>query len=87
MAYLRKIPNCRNWIACFLDRDGKLRNRSTKIRDAGNAEERADAKRKAQATAEIFERAARGELQREAELRDTFKELLLLGGTTPPWHP
>jgi integrase len=84
MAYLRKIPNCRNWIACFLDRDGKLRNRSTKIRDAGNAKERADAKRKAQATAEIFERAARGELQREAELRDTFNELLLLGGTTPP---
>ena len=84
MAYLRKIPNCRNWIACFLDRDGKLRNRSTKIRDAGNAKERADAKRKALATAEIFERAARGELQREAELRDTFNELLLLGGTTPP---
>ena len=84
MAYLRKIPNCRNWIACFLDRDGKLRNRSTKIRDAGNAKERADAKRKAQATADIFERAARGELQREAELRDTFNELLLLGGTTPP---
>jgi len=84
MAYLRKIPNCRNWIACFLDRDRKLRNRSTKIRDAGNAKERADAKRKAQATAEIFERAARGELQREAELRDTFNELLLLGGTTPP---
>ena len=84
MAYLRKQPNCRNWIACFLDRDGKLKNYSTKIRDAGNAKERADAKRKALATAEIFERAARGELQREAELRETFNKLLLLGGTTPP---
>ena len=83
MASLRKLPNCKNWIACFLDRDGKLRNRSTKIPDTGNAKERADAKRRAQKTAEIFERAARGELQREADIKDTLNELLILGGATP----
>jgi len=83
MAYLRKLPNCKNWIACFLDRDGKLRNRSTKIPDAGSAKERTDAKRRAQQTAELFERAARGELQREAEIKVAFNELLVLGGVTP----
>jgi integrase len=83
MAYLRKLPNCKNWIACFLDRDGKLRNRTTKIADSGNAKERADAKRRAQQTAEVFERAARGELQREADIKETFNELLVLGGVTP----
>lgn len=82
MAYLRKLPNCKNWIACFLDRNGKLRNRSTKISDAGNAKERSDAKRRAQQTAELFERAARGELQRESEIKETFNELLILGGAT-----
>ena len=84
MAYLRKIPNYRDWIARFLDRGGKLRNRCTKIRYARIAKERADAKRKAQASAEIFELAYLGEQQRKAELRDTFNELLLLWGTTPP---
>ena len=83
MAYLRKLPNCKNWIACFLDRDGKLRNRSTKISDTGNAKERSDAKRRAQQTAEIFERASRGELQRESDIKDTLNELLILGGATP----
>jgi integrase len=83
MAYLRKLPNCKNWIACFLDRDGKLRNRSTKISDSGTAKERAEAKRRAQQTAELFERAARGELQREAEIKETFNELLVLGGAAP----
>lgn len=83
MAYLRKLPNCKNWIACFLDRDGKLRNRTTKIPDSGTSKERADAKRRAQKTAELFERAARGELQREAEIKEAFNELLILGGAQP----
>lgn len=83
MAYLRKLPNCKNWIACFLDQSGKLRNRSTKIADTGNSKERADAKRRAQQTAELFERAARGELQREAEIKEAFNELLVLGGAAP----
>lgn len=83
MAYLRKLPNCKNWIACFLDKDGKLRNRSTKIPDAGSSKDRADAKRRALKMAELFERAARGELQREAEIKETFNELLVLGGGEP----
>ena len=83
MAYLRKLPNCRNWIACFLDRDGKLKNRSTKIPDTGNSKDRAEAKKRAQKMAELFERAARGELQREAEIKETFNELLILGGAEP----
>ncbi|MDQ8206676.1 site-specific integrase [Coraliomargarita sp. SDUM461003] len=33
--------------------------------------------------AELFERAARGELQREAEIKETFNELLVLGGSAP----
>lgn len=84
MAYLRKLPNCKNWIACFLDRYGKLRNRSTKIPDSGTPKDRAEAKRRAQQTADLFERAARGELQRESEIKETYNELLLLGGATPP---
>ena len=80
MAYLRKLPNCKNWIACFQDRDGKLRNRTTKIADSGTSKERAEAKRRAQQTAELFERAARGELQREANIKVAFNQLLELGG-------
>ena len=83
MAYLRKLPNCKNWIACFLDRDGKLRNRTTKIPDSGTPKDRAEAKRRAQQTAELFERAARGELQREADIKVAFNELLILGGAQP----
>ena len=83
MAYLRKLPNCKNWIACFLDRDGKLRNRTTKIPDTGTAKDRADSKRRAQQTAELFERAARGELQRESDIKVAFNELLKLGGAKP----
>ena len=83
MASLRKQKNCRNWIATFLDREGKLRNRSTKIPDVGGSRERADAKRKAQQIADIFERASRGELHRESEIRDTLNQLLILGGGKP----
>lgn len=83
MASLRKLPNCKNWIATFLDGSGKLRNRSTKIPDTGTARERSEAKKRALGIAELFERAARGELQREAEIRETFNELLVLGGATP----
>ena len=82
MASLRKLPNCRNWIAAFVDGKGKLRNRSTRIPDTGTPKERADARRRAQAVADTYERASRGSLKRESDVRATLLELVSLLG--PP---
>ena len=84
MAYLRKLPNSPNWIACFLDGKGRLRNRSTRIRDAGTPKERADARRRAQTVADTLERASRGSLKRESQIRDTLLELVALVGNPAP---
>jgi len=81
MAYLRKLPTSRNWIAAFIDGQGRLRNRSTQIADAGTPAERADAKRRAIKVAETYERAARGELAKETKVKATLLELVeLVGG-------
>ena len=54
MASLRRVPDSKFWIACFTDRDGRRRQRSTKVIARGTAN-----RRKAQLVAETFEAAAR----------------------------
>jgi len=50
MASLRKVPGCKNWIACFTDRDGRRKQRSTGEVD----------RKKAQRIADGYEAVARG---------------------------
>lgn len=87
MAYLIPNPKSRFWIAAFRDSTGKRINRSTKIERnplGADAKERAklatESRRKAQKIAETFERAARGELNRETAIRETLLELVELAG-------
>lgn len=61
MASLRKISGSRVWVACFRDSNRKLFQRSTTILDTGTPAERAEKRRQAQAVADHFEQAARGE--------------------------
>ncbi len=42
MASLRKVPGCKNWIACFTDKDGLRRQRSTGSKDRREAQKTAD---------------------------------------------
>ena len=42
MASLRKLPNCRNWIACFTSVDGQRKQRSTGTQDRKEARKIAD---------------------------------------------
>jgi len=42
MASLRKVPGCNNWIACFTDKDGIRRQRSTGSKDRREAQKTAD---------------------------------------------
>lgn len=49
MASLRKVPGCKNWIACFTDKDGRRKQRSTSETD----------RKKAQRIADGYELAAR----------------------------
>jgi len=42
MASLRKVPGCTNWIACFTDKDGVRRQRSTGSKDRRVAQKIAD---------------------------------------------
>ena len=75
MAYLRKVPDCKNWIACFRDCNGALRNRSTRMADTGTPRERSENRRKAMEIAFHFETVARGETLTESQLRKTVHEL------------
>lgn len=80
MATIRKLPNCKNWIAQFKNAQGKIVCRSTRIADAGSAKERAEARRNALTIAEAYEKASRGLLGREAAIRDTIMQLVKLAG-------
>ena len=42
MASLRRVPNSRNWIACFYDANGNRKQRSTAKRNRGEAQKIAD---------------------------------------------
>lgn len=83
MAYLFRQPKSRFWMAGFRDAHGRRANRSTKI-EAHPAhpdpKERAklanEARKKAQAVADTFERAARGELKRESDIRAALLSLV-----------
>jgi integrase len=81
MAFLHRHPGSRFWVAGFRDATGKRCNRSTKILVAPpgvTPRERAEAasknKKTAQAVADAFEEAARGN-STEAQLRRVFGEL------------
>lgn len=78
MAFIFKTPGSVCWIAGFRDLNGIRRNRSTRIKTTGSPSERAENKRKAQTIAEQFERLARGELQRESEIREVAMQLAAL---------
>jgi integrase len=87
VAYLNKHPNSRFYSAVFRDSTGKQCRRSTKIEaypTALDPKERArlasEAKRKAQAVANAFERASRGELKVEQQVKATLLELSELAG-------
>jgi hypothetical protein len=73
MASLRRLPNSKFWIACFTDREGRRKQRSTKVEAKGT-----DARRRAQKVADGFESAARSarttrQIQRVAA--DLIKDL------------
>lgn len=74
MASLRKKPNSKNWVACFLDATGKPLQRSTGVADCGTPKVRAAAKKKAMDVARAYEIAARGD-RTEARIRQTVSEL------------
>ena len=54
MASLRRLPESKYWIACFTDRDGRRRQRSTSIEAKGT-----ENRRMAQKVADTYERAGR----------------------------
>jgi len=54
MASLRRLPSSKYWIACFTDRTGRRKQRSTRVEARGT-----DARRRAQKLADGFEDAAR----------------------------
>ncbi|HWL54346.1 MAG TPA: site-specific integrase [Chthoniobacteraceae bacterium] len=64
MASLRKIPGCKNWIACFTDKDGRRRQRSTSETD----------RKKAQKIADGYETAAR-QKRTVRQIRSVLSEL------------
>jgi integrase len=87
MSSITKTSRSRFWMASFRDATGKQYARSTRIEHtpAGtDPRERArlasENKRKAQAVAHTFERAARGELTRETAIRETLLELIEMAG-------
>lgn len=68
MASLRKIPGCKNWIACYTDKDGKRRQHSTGM----------SSRRDAQKIADEYEAVAKGKrtvAQVHAVLADLTKEM------------
>jgi hypothetical protein len=67
VASLRKIPDSKNFIACFTDMDGRRRQRST------GTHIRKDARR----IAKEYEAAARG-LKTEAQIRKVLADLFKL---------
>lgn len=72
MASLRKRKSSSVWVACFTDKEGKRKQRSTGIEDDGTEE----TKRKALDMAATFERSARALLtarQVDSVLRDTYE--------------
>lgn len=74
MASLRRLPNSRNWIACFIGSDGKRYQRSTGIRFDGTMTSR----RQAQRIAEEYEDAARKKKtarQVQRVLTDLYEEI------------
>lgn len=75
MATIRRQGHSQNWYAVFRDGQGKQRNKATGVPDVGSPKERADARKRAQAIADGFERVARGESGTEAMLRKTLAEL------------
>jgi len=76
MASLRKIKNCKNWIACFRDADGCPSQMSTRIPDSGSPRERAEAKRRAFEVADHFEKCARGDLKTQAQIFSSTNAVL-----------
>lgn len=87
MAYLFRQPKSKYWTAGFRNAAGGRVNRSTRIEAHPfheDPKERArlagEARRKAQAVADAFERGARGELKRESDIRETLLSLVELAG-------
>jgi hypothetical protein len=72
VASLRKLPDCKNFIACFTDIEGRRRQRST------GTPIRRDARRIAQE----YEAAARG-LRTETQIRKVLADLFKLTGGAP----
>ena len=70
MASLRKHPRSPNWFACFTDKEGNQRQRSTHVRRDGTVE----SKRLAQKVADQFEDAYRKE-RTSANVQRTIREL------------
>ncbi|MCC5840463.1 MAG: site-specific integrase [Opitutales bacterium] len=87
MASLSSSKKSRYWHAVFRDGTGRQIRRSTQIEKYPtheDARERSrlatEARRKAQLVAEAFERASRGELKRETDIRDTLLALVEMAG-------
>lgn len=87
MASLYKTSASRFWLCAFRDASGKQIRRSTRIEafpTHTDAKERArlhgEAKKKAQQVADTFERASRGELKRESDIREALTTLVELAG-------
>lgn len=87
MASIYKSSKSKYWLAAFRDNNGVLIRRSTKIErnppdpdPTVRANLAAEARRKALKTADTYERLARGEIVREATIRDTVSTLLRRAG-------
>lgn len=81
MAYLRKLTKSPYWIAVFRDKAGKQYNRSTRVYHAGETpKERARSRRRALQVAEGYERLARGEIQRESDVKRVALQLAAIAG-------
>lgn len=76
MAYLRKVPGSKMWYAAFKDSKGKLRNKSTQIRDEGDRKTRAANKARALGVARDLERIARGYDRNRKQMERTIQSLL-----------
>lgn len=81
MAYLRKKDRSPFWTAVFRDRYGKQHFRSTKVpHSASTVKERTELEKRALQVAEGYERIARGELQRETDVKRIALELAAIAG-------
>lgn len=87
MASIHTRASTKYYVAAFRDGTGRQHTRSTRIEarpfheDARTRARLAgEARRKAKAVAEAFERAARGELRRETDIRDTLLSLVEMAG-------